>query len=219
MRRKRVFAPQSGSISDKYSSPTVPSDGTFLPSLSHITEGCVVREVNPAACIPLYLSRARSENAIRKLKALITGANSEHSGDTLLLGIVSASPTSVVVPLIGRLDPYVDLHLVKNYTEEADRAKIKESHEVWFGVIDGCQLACALQDLQESFPLKFGGFMWKVIAVRHGLDMSEYQKLSIVQNERNKQVYHYESTLFDICLLYTSPSPRDQRGSRMPSSA
>ena len=27
------------------------------------------------------------------------------------------------------------------------------------------------------------------------------------------------STLYDDCLLYTSPSPRDQRGSRMPSSA
>ena len=26
-------------------------------------------------------------------------------------------------------------------------------------------------------------------------------------------------TLFKLCLLYTSPSPRDQRGSRMPSSA
>ena len=26
-------------------------------------------------------------------------------------------------------------------------------------------------------------------------------------------------TLGDVCLLYTSPSPRDQRGSRMPSSA
>ena len=25
--------------------------------------------------------------------------------------------------------------------------------------------------------------------------------------------------LWDVCLLYTSPSPRDQRGSRMPSSA
>ena len=25
--------------------------------------------------------------------------------------------------------------------------------------------------------------------------------------------------MFHICLLYTSPSPRDQRGSRMPSSA
>ena len=26
-------------------------------------------------------------------------------------------------------------------------------------------------------------------------------------------------TTYSICLLYTSPSPRDQRGSRMPSSA
>ena len=26
-------------------------------------------------------------------------------------------------------------------------------------------------------------------------------------------------TLSEVCLLYTSPSPRDQRGSRMPSSA
>ena len=25
--------------------------------------------------------------------------------------------------------------------------------------------------------------------------------------------------LFNVCLLYTSPSPRDQRGTRMPSSA
>ena len=28
---------------------------------------------------------------------------------------------------------------------------------------------------------------------------------------------HYD--LFDLCLLYTSPSPRDKRQSRMPSSA
>ena len=28
-----------------------------------------------------------------------------------------------------------------------------------------------------------------------------------------------KSTLIGRCLLYTSPSPRDQRGSRMPSSA
>ena len=28
-----------------------------------------------------------------------------------------------------------------------------------------------------------------------------------------------EREFFEICLLYTSPSPRDQRGSRMPSSA
>ena len=28
-----------------------------------------------------------------------------------------------------------------------------------------------------------------------------------------------EDSVIDSCLLYTSPSPRDQRGSRMPSSA
>ena len=29
----------------------------------------------------------------------------------------------------------------------------------------------------------------------------------------------YTGKWYEICLLYTSPSPRDQRGSRMPSSA
>ena len=30
---------------------------------------------------------------------------------------------------------------------------------------------------------------------------------------------HLDRPVFNTCLLYTSPSPRDQRGSRMPSSA
>ena len=32
-------------------------------------------------------------------------------------------------------------------------------------------------------------------------------------------VEEWEIAIIVICLLYTSPSPRDQRGSRMPSSA
>ena len=32
-------------------------------------------------------------------------------------------------------------------------------------------------------------------------------------------LYYNEEHDFYACLLYTSPSPRDQRGSRMPSSA
>ena len=32
-------------------------------------------------------------------------------------------------------------------------------------------------------------------------------------------IHRAEVRIFDTCLLYTSPSPRDQRGSRMPSSA
>ena len=42
-------------------------------------------------------------------------------------------------------------------------------------------------------------------------------------SKTNEQVVHWtrfqNKILLKICLLYTSPSPRDQRGSRMPSSA
>ena len=37
--------------------------------------------------------------------------------------------------------------------------------------------------------------------------------------EKQKKDIKEAFDLFDACLLYTSPSPRDQRGSRMPSSA
>ena len=33
------------------------------------------------------------------------------------------------------------------------------------------------------------------------------------------EIMHHVFPKFGTCLLYTSPSPRDQRGSRMPSSA
>ena len=36
------------------------------------------------------------------------------------------------------------------------------------------------------------------------------------QDQDKNEAY---ATLYTVCLLYTSPSPRDQRGSRMPSSA
>ena len=34
--------------------------------------------------------------------------------------------------------------------------------------------------------------------MKAGLEECEYRKLSVVQNERNKQVYHFETTLFDL---------------------
>ena len=41
----------------------------------------------------------------------------------------------------------------------------------------------------------------------------DFQRMSVDQNMGKRVFYPY------FCLLYTSPSPRDQRGSRMPSSA
>ena len=53
-----------------------------------------------------------------------------------------------------------------------------------------------------------------------------YEKLLVVRaQDRDEQAFRELVTLYErrmlyyICLLYTSPSPRDQRGSRMPSSA
>ena len=49
---------------------------------------------------------------------------------------------------------------------------------------------------------------------------SKSEKESGNKNETNvKQHKVPAKALREVCLLYTSPSPRDQRGSRMPSSA
>ena len=42
----------------------------------------------------------------------------------------------------------------------------------------------------------------------------------VIDNELNEELIGANITIYkNGCLLYTSPSPRDQRGSRMPSSA
>ena len=60
-------------------------------------------------------------------------------------------------------------------------------------------------------------------------EVVEQRKLSDAQKAEIKSIFVlYDANnngllekkeLFEACLLYTSPSPRDQRGSRMPSSA
>ena len=44
-------------------------------------------------------------------------------------------------------------------------------------------------------------------------------KFDNVLMEQNKLLAYHAFEKYIACLLYTSPSPRDQRGSRMPSSA
>ena len=49
--------------------------------------------------------------------------------------------------------------------------------------------------------------------------LETYKKLGIPLDEQKRLNGIAVDAVFDSCLLYTSPSPRDQRGSRMPSSA
>ena len=46
-----------------------------------------------------------------------------------------------------------------------------------------------------------------------------YVFIDVIAGANVEQWEKNETMLFSACLLYTSPSPRDQRGSRMPSSA
>ena len=52
--------------------------------------------------------------------------------------------------------------------------------------------------------------------VRYGISMADIP-LTTGQPDRGAGAYQF--TAYTICLLYTSPSPRDMRRSRMPSSA
>ena len=66
-------------------------------------------------------------------------------------------------------------------------------------------LAIVLQGIGHQFePEQFDGFKGPIDFVK-----TFYLEL----------VVFFPAFLFSPCLLYTSPSPRDQRGSRMPSSA
>ena len=50
-------------------------------------------------------------------------------------------------------------------------------------------------------------------------DLDNFKVAKIINAEQHPNADRLKVCDVDICLLYTSPSPRDQRGSRMPSSA
>lgn len=175
----------------------------FTAILSHITDGSTIQDVDPDSCISLYLSRPRWENAVRKLKAIINGQNLTDTGydnnsDSTLTGFVSGSPTSVVVPLVGNLAFLLDEHFESLGLGSEDVKAMKSKHEIWHGVVDGCQLHGAIMGSRRDMPAKWESFRWKVFVVKPGLPIEEYEKLARVQNERCKQANHYEPTMFDL---------------------
>ena len=63
------------------------------------------------------------------------------------------------------------------------------------------------------------GWLWVKKSKLHSILRTSPQKanyLTMALNEEDKRYFHGE---LYICLLYTSPSPRDYAASRMPSSA
>ena len=58
-----------------------------------------------------------------------------------------------------------------------------------------------------------------VIEFTERFDGFRPEPVAVPQEQLERSWQNLPTNLQDACLLYTSPSPRDQRGSRMPSSA
>ena len=77
------------------------------------------------------------------------------------------------------------------------------------GLIHGRDRLCLVQIFNE-----FG----KTSCIKIALSTSSSPHLkSLLEDDKITKIFHYAR--FDVCLLYTSPSPRDTPISRMPSSA
>lgn len=169
-------SPDTAALTAKLHSPEAGTTAKFLPFLSHITEGCSVIDVKSSCFIPLYLYRVLCENAVRKLIALQDGDGEVDRDDRMLEGMVSAALSSVVVPRCGNRESYLDEYPDSQCSSKEDIDLVRNSHESWFGNIDGCQCNQALTKLAKRKLLKWANFSWKVICVRHGLAMTEYKK-------------------------------------------
>ena len=92
---------------------------------------------------------------------------------------------------------------VHSVLERASRADIRYDPFVHV-VLEDCLPEAYYRDLAASYPTDD-----TVVA------MNKHSGRVLRPNQRNDILAHRALD----CLLYTSPSPRDQRGSRMPSSA
>ena len=118
--------------------------------------------------------------------------------DNKMLGLVK--PISVGIhgdageAAVALLERIADRELACDATRDARAAKTAEEKQRWEDELDAW--------MSESDD-------WSVEAIENAKDMpGDWLSPRAVLRELEK-----------ACLLYTSPSPRDQRGSRMPSSA
>ena len=138
----------------------------------------------------------------------------------LIEDIIADDPTSLLEgPRLRRKIPEV-----LNYHEiQAMMATIDLSHP--HGVRNRAMLetlyACGLR-VSELINLKLSNIYFDLGLIKV-IGKGDKERLVPIGQEAQKHINFYRQGVRklqnNICLLYTSPSPRDQRGSRMPSSA
>ena len=90
-----------------------------------------------------------------------------------------------------------------------------------YGVTTPRGIACFSVDEAVEAAEKLGGPVWVVKAQIHAGGRGKGGGVKVAKSL--EEVREHADAILGMqlvtCLLYTSPSPRDQRGSRMPSSA
>ena len=77
----------------------------------------------------------------------------------------------------------------------------------------------------KVFLIIFFIVIFAIIAARHFIGLHFKKKFSVrpapgvIVEQVERSLFYKSIETFGTCLLYTSPSPRDKRQSRMPSSA
>ena len=194
--RNRITSPSRPSKKKKASRFNQSNEEPFSKILSVLMEKCSLADVDPLACVPLCLVRKIQANAVQKLKLILTGKSKNPS--ILLLGFMSGSPTSIVIPLVDELRYLLYEYwssILESKEEVEERIKM---HPTWYGVIDGCQLHAAIVELREEIPEVWSGFRWKVTVLRHTSNVNDLRKLARAQNERNKEEYTFNLTIYDL---------------------
>ena len=82
------------------------------------------------------------------------------------------------------------------------------------GGIDSMVMLHAVSRLKDELSLQLG-----IAHVDHALRVESAADASFVETKAKELGLDFHLKVLSSCLLYTSPSPRDKRQSRMPSSA
>ena len=108
------------------------------------------------------------------------------------------------------------------------------SQRVFGGQVIGQAMMAAYQTVEDRVCHSMHAYFIRpgdpnvpiIYQVDHSRDGRSFTTRRVVAIQHGKQIFNLAASFqvqedgwFHDCLLYTSPSPRDQRGSRMPSSA
>ena len=160
----------------------------------------------------VYTTEEKIEDVLFTVQELDpSGVAARNLEECLILQLSRKTPTKAIELAIAILEKSFDHFSKKHYKKLMSKFSITEE-----------ELKDAIQEIEHLNPKPGGSYASNTKIVEHVVPDFTIRivegELELTLNGRNAPELRV-SRDYSNCLLYTSPSPRDQRGSRMPSSA